>query len=144
MKKTIILTVILLAGFAGFTQSKDEKDLMARTYLLSHTVFGSKDSLTLEDLFAKQSTYGHSHGNLQTRQEAIASISKNKSVYKDTAVKILAVLVEGKTAVVRHLFQAKENKADGTVTPLNLTMLLVWIKEKGKWRLMARQAVPLG
>lgn len=144
MKKTIIIALFSLTALAGFAQSKDEKDLVERTYLLSHTVFGTKDSLTLEDLFARQSTYGHSHGNLQTRAEAISSISKNKSVYKDTSMKILQVLVEGNTAVVRHLFQAKENKADGTVTPLNFTMLLVWVKEKGKWRLMARQAVPLG
>lgn len=143
MKKTSIIAFFLLTAFAAFAQSKDEKALVERTYLLSQTVFGSKDSLLLEDLFARQSTYGHSHGNLQTREEAIAAISKNRSVYKDTAVKILKVLVEGKTAVVRHLFQAKENKTDGTVTPLNFTMLLVWVKEKGKWRLMARQAVPL-
>jgi hypothetical protein len=39
------------------------------------------------------------------------------------------------------LFVAKEVKKDGSITPLNFSMLLVWIKEKGKWRLMARQAV---
>ncbi len=142
MKKlfTFFLIVVALSAKA---QSKDEKALVERTYLLSHTVFGTKDSMTLEDLFAKQTSYGHSHGNLQTREEAIAGISKNKSVYTDTSVTILKVLVEGKTAVVRHLFKAKENSKDGKITPLNFTMILVWIKEKGAWRLMARQAVSL-
>lgn len=143
MKKTILIATLLVAGLAGMAQSKDEKQLVERTYLLSHTVFGSKDSLTLEDLFAKQATYGHSHGNLQTREQAIASISKNKSKYTDTAVSNVQVLVNDKTAIVRHLFKAKENKVDGTVTPLNFTMMLVWVKEKSKWRLMGRQAVSL-
>jgi ketosteroid isomerase-like protein len=140
MKKLFVI-LLLAATFVSNAQSKDEKQLVERTYLLSHTVFGTKDSLTLEDLFAKQATYGHSHGNLQTREEAIKGISKNKSTYTDTSVTILKVIVEKNTAIVRHLFKAKENKADGSVTPLNFTMMLVWVKEKGKWRLMGRQAV---
>ncbi|MGZ3881653.1 MAG: nuclear transport factor 2 family protein [Flavisolibacter sp.] len=140
MKRLIVVLFVTIAFVAG-AQSKDEKELVARTYLLSHTVFGTKDSLTLEDLFAKQATYGHSHGNLQTREEAIKGISKNKSNYTDTSVTILKVIVENNTAIVRHLFKGNEHKADGSVTPLNFSMMLVWIKEKGKWRLMGRQAV---
>jgi ketosteroid isomerase-like protein len=140
MKKLLVILLIAIA-FVSNAQSKDEKQLVERTYLLSHTVFGTKDSLTLEDLFAKQATYGHSHGNLQTREEAIKGISKNKSNYTDTSVTILKVIVENNTAIVRHLFKANEHKTDGSVTPLNFTMMLVWIKEKGKWRLMGRQAV---
>lgn len=140
MKRLLVVLLVVIAFTSG-AQSKEEKQLVERTYLLSHTVFGTKDSLTLEDLFAKQATYGHSHGNLQTREEAIKGISKNKSTYTDTSVTILKVIVENNTAIVRHLFKAKENKPDGTVTPLNFTMMLVWVKEKGKWRLMGRQAV---
>jgi ketosteroid isomerase-like protein len=143
MKQAIFVFAFLTASVAAFSQSKDEKALIERTYLLSHTVFGTKDSLTLEDLFAKKATYGHSHGNLQTREQAITGISKNKSKYTDTSVSILQVLIEDDVAIVRHLFKAKENKADGTVTPLNFTMMLVWVKEKKKWRLMGRQAVSL-
>lgn len=140
MKGLFVVFFVAVAFVAG-AQSKEEKDVVARTYLLSHTVFGTKDSLTLEDLFAQQATYGHSHGNLQTREEAIKGISKNKSNYTDTSLTILKVIIENNTAIVRHLFKGNEHKADGTVTPLNFTMMLVWIKEKGKWRLMGRQAV---
>lgn len=141
--KKIIFLFALLASLLVHAQSKDEKALVERSYLLSHTVFGSKDSLTLEDIFAREATYGHSHGNLQTREQAIAGISRNKSVYTDTAVSNMQVIVEGKTAIVRHLFKAKETSKDGKVTPLNFTMMLVWIKQSGKWRLMGRQAVSL-
>ncbi len=140
MKKLLAVILLAFATIAN-AQSKQEKELIARTYLLSHTVFGTKDSLTLEDLFAKQASYGHSHGNLQTRAEAIKGISQNKSKYTDTSVTILKVIIEDDVAIVRHLFKANENKPDGTVTPLNFTMMLVWVKEKGKWRLMGRQAV---
>jgi len=140
MKRLFVVLFVAIA-FVASAQSKEEKEVVARTYLLSHTVFGTKDSLTLEDLFAKQATYGHSHGNLQTREEAIKGISKNKSNYTDTSVTILKVIIENNTAIVRHLFKGNEHKADGTVSPLNFTMMLVWVKENGKWRLMGRQAV---
>ena len=144
MKKTIFLALVLFTGIAVFAQSKDEKELVERTYLLSHTVFGTKDSLTMEDLFAKKATYGHSHGNLQTREQAIAGVTKNKSRYTDTAVSNVQVLqYDDDVAIVRHLFKANENKVDGTVTPLNFAMMLVWVKEKKKWRLLGRQAVSI-
>ena len=143
MKKVLFILFLVLVASSAFAQTKDEQEVVARTYLLSHTVFGTKDSLTLEDLFAKQATYGHSHGNLQTREEAIRGISKNKSYYTDTSVTILKMIIENNTAIVRHLFKGSEHKPDGSVTPLNFTMMLVWIKEKGKWRLMGRQAVSI-
>ena len=135
---------LLLIGFSANAQSKNEKQLIERTYLLSHTVFGTKDSLTLEDLFAKTATYGHSHGKVQTRAEAITGISHNQSVYTDTAVSNISVIfADDDVVIVRHLFKAIENTKDGKKVKLNFTMMLVWVKEKGKWRLFGRQAVSL-
>jgi Domain of unknown function (DUF4440) len=143
MKKLLLISFFLFSTVIVFAQSKDEKELTEKTYLLSHTVFGTKDSVTLENLLAQTVSYGHSHGNLQTRSEMIKSVSHNLSNYTDTAVSNIKVFIQDKTAIVRHLFKAKENKKDGTVTDLNFTMMLVWIKENNEWKLMGRQAVSL-
>lgn len=136
--------MVLLAISTNAQTKKDETKLVARTYLLSHTVFGKKDSLTLEDLFAKTATYGHSHGKIQTRREAIDGAYHNQSTYSDTAVSNISVLFANKnTAIVRHLFKGIEHTKDGRDVPLNFTMILVWVKESGKWRLFGRQAVSL-
>ena len=134
MKKLLFFVSLTILALAGFAQTKQEQALIERTYLLSHTVFGTKDSLMLEDLFARKATYGHSGGKIETRGEAIAAISKNKSVYADTTVSNINVIINDDVAVVRHSFKAAEKKVDGTVTPLNLSMMLVWVKEKRKWR----------
>ena len=141
--KILLTTALLFTVAIANAQTKDEKELTEKTYLLSHTVFGTKDSLTLEKLLAKTVTYGHSHGNLQTRDEMIKGVVHNQSKYTDTAVSAIKIFIEDKTAIVRHLFKAKENKKDGTVTDLDFTMVLVWIKEKSQWKLMGRQAVSL-
>jgi uncharacterized protein DUF4440 len=144
MIKKILFIAFLFSVLIGNAQSKDEKELTGRTYLLSHTVFGTKDSLTLEDLFAKNLTYGHSHGNLQNRSQAVNGISHNQSTYTDTAVSNITITFgDDDVAIVRHLFKANEHTKDGRIVPLNFTMMLVWIKEKKKWRLMGRQAVGL-
>lgn len=144
MKRALFILPFVFAAFALSAQSKAEKAIIERTYLLSHTVFGTKDSMTMEDLFARQVTYGHSGGKIETREEAVTGITKNKSVYTDTAISNIRVTRKGNdAAIVRYLFRANEHKADGTVAPLNFTMLLVWVKEQGKWRLMGRQAVKL-
>lgn len=141
MKKVLFIFALFIVSFAGLAQGKKEQALIERTYLLSQTVFGTKDSLALQDLFAKKASYGHSSGKVETREEAIAAISKNKSVYVDTAISNMSVVINDDVAIVRHLFKAAEKKADGAVAPLNLAMMLVWVKEKGKWRLAGRQAV---
>jgi ketosteroid isomerase-like protein len=140
----IFVFVLLLNAFTVNAQSKNEKAVIERTYLLIHTVFGTKDSMTLEDLFAKPATYGHSHGNVQTREQAISGISHNQSTYTDTSVSNVSVIfANDDVAIVRHVFKATENAKDGKLTPLNLGLMLVWVKEKGKWKLFGRQAVPL-
>ncbi len=144
MKKLFLFVFLFSVLMSNAQSSKDERELVARTYLLSHTVFGTKDSMTLEDLFAKTLTYGHSHGNLQTRDQALKGISHNQSTYTDTAVSnISVVFADDDVAIVRHLFKANEHAKDGKLTALNFSMMLVWVKEKKKWRLFGRQAVGL-
>jgi hypothetical protein len=141
--KRIVLIAALFIVYSVNAQTKLEQKLIGQTYLLSHTVFGTKDSLTLEKLFASNLSYGHSKGKIESRQEALTNISKNTSAYKDTAVSNIKVMILGKVAIVRHLFVGKEYKKDGTIVPLNFTMMLVWVKEGKEWKLMGRQAAAL-
>lgn len=142
MKKVLIVLLVALS-FTGIAQNKAERQLIERTYLLSHTVFGTKDGAVLDDLLAKKLSYGHSGGKIENRMEAYNGITGNTSSYSDTAVSNIHLTIEDDVAVVRHLFKAKEHKADGTTVPLNFSMVLVWVREKRKWRLMGRQAVRL-
>ena len=136
--------MFLFCAISVKAQTRDELKLTEKTYLLSHTVFGTKDSMTLERLFARTATYGHSHGKLQTRKEAIDGITHNQSVYTDTAVSNISIIQANyQIAIVRHLFKANEHTKDGKITPLNFSMMLVWVKQGGKWKLFGRQAVSL-
>lgn len=141
--KQLTTILLLFVALAVNAQGKKEKEVIERSYLLSHTVFGTKDSLVLEDLFAKKATYGHSGGKLESRQEAIANIAHNRSAYTDTSINNFSTLMYDDVAIVRFVFKATETKADGKASALNLGMILTWVREKGKWKLLARQAYKL-
>ena len=69
-------------------------------------------------------------------QKAVTS----KMTYKNSVLERVSIDVDGKTAILRHNFRATSIE-NGTESPLNLSILQVWRKEKGKWRIWARQAV---
>lgn len=52
MKK--VFAVILLTGviFSAAAQSKKVRQVLSNTEILMHTIFGTKDSITLEKFFA--------------------------------------------------------------------------------------------
>lgn len=135
------LALMLIVVVVTTNAQSDEKELTKKTYLLSRTVFGTKDTVTLGKLLAKTVSYGHSHGNVETRNEMIKGVARNQTKYTDTLVSNLKVFVEDKTAIVRYVFKAKENKKDGSVSDLSLGIMLVWAKDKKEWKLMGRQAV---
>ena len=140
MKYLLTISLFIFSILVN-AQSKQERQALANSKLLEQTVFGTKDSITLEKLFAKNATYIHSSGKVETRDEAIGNIVKNKSVYtrSDTLISYNTETFKDST-VVKHLFIAKEKKADGTEAMLRLHLTLVWVKEKGDWKLFRRVA----
>ena len=139
--KNLLIILFLLPVLCVNAQSKKVRQALANTRLLERTVFGTKDSLTLEKLFAKEATYIHSSGKVEAREEAIRNIVQNKSVYAkiDTLVGYRTEVVKD-SIFVEHVFVAKETKADGAQSTLRLNLALVWIKEKGNWKLYRRKA----
>jgi hypothetical protein len=145
MSKIFLPIIFLLFSSICFAQTKEQITVLAQTGTLHNTVFGDKDSLTLEGLFWKELSYGHSSGKIENRNEAINSIVHNKSTYtKDYSfLTRYDIWISGATAIVRYLFKATEKKEDGSESPLYLNIMLVWTKEKGKWWLMGRQAIKM-
>src|SRR5258705_1147802 len=125
-------------------QSKETIKVMANARLLDQTVFGSKDSAALDDLFAKELTYIHSSGKTENREEALRNIIHNGSVYTKSPEPFpYSVSSRGDSLVVVHVFKATEKKANGTESALNLSIETVWVKEKKEWKLARRQATKI-
>jgi hypothetical protein len=144
MKKVFfLLTIALFTSLSAkvWAQKNTESAVLERVELLNNTVFGTKDSTTLDGLFAKQLTYGHSSGKVEDRQEALLNATvRNRIVYQNPTMSGFEVFFSGDAAIVRYILAA-EQVAGNNISKLNLGMLQVWVKEGKQWKLAARQAV---
>ena len=142
MKKILVLLFCFIT-VSSFAQYKSIQQISDRVMLLHSTIFGTKDSLALEDLLAYEVNYGHSGGKVENRKEMIENACHNKSTYTEIKTEINQVIVNGNTAVVRCLLTGTETKEDGKIIPLKLNTLLTWTKVKKTWKLMGRQSVKM-
>src|SRR3954471_16667820 len=107
MKQTLVILFSLLTVVV-YGQSKKDREALANSRMLMTAVFDTKDSVTLDKLFASSMTYGHSSGKIQTRAEAIHGIITNKSVYIELGVEGYKVNYVGDSIIVTHIFRATE------------------------------------
>ncbi len=140
MKLVIVLLTSFVAQFA-FAQASEEAKVWARADALRKAVFESKDSAALLDLVGSKVTYGHSGGNIEDKPTMVHNAIISKTTYRNTSVEKLSIAFIKETAILREIFRATSVDEKGVESPLNLSILQVWIKEQGKWRLIARQAV---
>lgn len=141
--KRFIYFLLLLLPFGSIAQSKDTRMVLGNARLLQSTVFGTKDSATLQKLFGTTLAYVHSGGKVETREQALHNIVHNKSTYTIDSIGEYSFSTSGDSAIVNHQFIGKEKKADGSVTDLALNIETVWLKEKKTWKLYRRKATKL-
>ncbi len=141
MKKTIALLAICIFSMPAFAQSGNEAKVWARVDALQNAVFGTKDSTVIAELVGEKLSYGHSGGNIEDKAKMVHNAAVSPTVYKNPTIERISLdFINKKTAIARYIFRATSVEK-GVESPLNLSLLQVWAKEGGKWRLQARQAV---
>lgn len=97
----------------------------------------------LESIFADKLVYGHSNGKVQNKAECIGEIvSLQPNDYLTITLTEQTITVSGETAVVRHIYSS-EFLSKGVKGNLRIGNVLIWQKQEGKWKLLARQAYKL-
>jgi hypothetical protein len=140
MKKLLAILLLSFTSSFAFSQSTEDK-VWARVETLNKAVFGSKDTVVIKSLVSEKLTYGHSGGNIEDMKMMVANTGKSKTIYKNVTVEKLSSVVVNKSVVVTYILRAVTVDEKGTETPLNISLMQVWGKERGDWKLFARQAV---
>lgn len=129
----VLFSTILLA------QSKDEKAVATAVDKLTRAMVEG-DRAVLESLVSDKLSYGHSGGHIDDRKEFVDKLTNGSSDFVKIDLTEQSISISGKAAVVRHIMKAATNDG-GKPGSVHLRILLVWQKEKGDWKLLARQAV---
>lgn len=130
-----------LISQTSFAQSTDEKAVTQAVEALRKALI-DPTAPTLDQLAADELSYGHSSGAVQDKAAFIEALTSGKSDFVTIDLTEQTVKVVGNTAIVRHHFSATTNDG-GKPGAVKLSILLIWQKQKGQWRLLARQAVKL-
>jgi hypothetical protein len=139
------LLAILFAAIiaqAASSQTNVNEQVWQKAEALNKAIFETKDSAVIEDLVAKEVTYGHSGGTIEDKVTMLHNAVANKEVYKNITIERQGAINAGNTVVVRYILRADALK-DGNTSALNIGIMQVWAKDRGNWRLFARQAVKL-
>lgn len=142
IKKIFCATVVILSfQFFINAQTKQEKAVAdAVEKLRAAMAYANKTQL--ENLVADQLSYGHSSGDIEDKKEFIEKIVSGQSDFVEINLTEQTISLNGKTAIVRHILNAKTNDG-GKPGEVRLRILLIWQKQKGNWKLLARQAVKI-
>ena len=127
----ILITLLLLSYEPNHLTANPVKDKMA----LEQRVVQWVDLMINPNL-----SYGHSGGHIDTKTSLQQSLLSGASDFVEIKVTDQQIAIVGKTAIVRHNIDCKTMDRGAPGNP-NLKVLLVWVKEKGGWKLLGRQAV---
>jgi ketosteroid isomerase-like protein len=137
---TAVAAVAAVAGSIprpAAAQASDEASVAAAVDAFRQAM-QANDRTRLEALCAPQLSYGHSDGHVQTREVFVADASSGKSTWKTLEFSRITNSVAGDAAVSRYTLTGEVETGD-KVTPVRIDVLMVWQKQDGAWKLLARQ-----
>lgn len=141
MIKKIIFMLGFLAVITVSAQRTNDIQAVIETAEKLRLAMISGEKSELESLILPELTYGHSGGHIDDAKEFVEKIATKKSDFVTIEITNQNVQIVGNTAIVRHHLYATTadlGKAPGDVS---LDIVLVWVKMKKDWKLLARQAV---
>ncbi|QHT65500.1 nuclear transport factor 2 family protein [Rhodocytophaga rosea] len=141
MKKLLGLFLCVIVAICVQAQSKEEKEVATAVETLKKAMLdGTRKDL--ENIAANELSYGHSNGLIENKAEFVEALASGKNDFVTINLAEQTVKMAGNTALVRHKLTGETNNG-GQAGTVNLSVLLVWQKQQGQWKLLARQAVKL-
>ncbi|WPR73466.1 nuclear transport factor 2 family protein [Algoriphagus sp. NG3] len=137
--KTIFALVLFISFTSAFAQAEKEVASQVeklRLALIDPTV------ANLSELSSIHLSYGHSNGKLENQAQFIEALVSGASDFATVEFQDQTIQLEKNLAIVRHNLAA-DVLDGGIANSIKIGVILVWHKEKGNWKLIARQAYKL-
>jgi ketosteroid isomerase-like protein len=138
--RLLLTTLFFLVIVSGYAQGVEETIRQLERQRFDAQV--RRDLPALRQLLADDLLYTHSNGKVDTRLSFLAAIESGASSYKDVVVEEEIIKVTGPTAVVSGVVRLQSIR-DGTWIPLHLRYTDVYVRQKGRWRMVAWQSLRL-
>ncbi len=141
MKYCCLLVLAVCLSLSSMSQSKQQTAVAAAVEKLRLAMVDGNRS-ELGSIASDSLSYGHSGGKIENKEAFVENIASGKSDFVSIELSEQTISIVNNNAIVRHTLNAATNDG-GKPATVKLKILLVWIKEKGQWKLLARQAIKL-
>ena len=139
---TVVMALALLTGAPVVAAPSSDEAAVAQAVEAFRNAMLKADRSQFEALCADQLSYGHSAGRVENKAQFIDAATSGQSTWKFITLTGQTTQIVGDTAVVRHTLTG-ETERDGKTNPVKIGVLMIWHKQDGHWKLLARQAVRL-
>ena len=140
MKKLLFYLLILTTAFTTKIYAQKEEMEVSKAVEALRAAMVNADSVALDKLTSDGLTYGHSTAKIETKAEYIHAIVSGLNDFSSIDLSDQSIKIFDNTAVVRHTFAANLTN-EGKPLTVKILVLMVWQKQQGDWKLIARQAV---
>ena len=141
MVRVLILFAVLFLATTGQAQSKEEAAVYAQLDRLNAAMVDRNQSV-LSEIYHNRMWYGHSSGKLDDKNAAIKDVMEGPLDFTSLDAEERSIQVVDKNAILRFIFHAKGIN-NGQEQTIRIGVMMVWVKEKSGWKLLARQAYKL-
>ena len=100
------------------------------------------DSMVLSDIASDDLVYVHSSGTVRNKQGFIDEFIRRSTNFSKVTIFDQTIKITGDNAIVRHRLVANAHNP-GYPSVVDIIILMVWRKEDGKWKMLARQAAKI-
>lgn len=141
--KSLFSFIFLVCFVFGFSQnySKKEKALLSQILKLD-SLMQNNNSKILE-LFSDDVSFGHSNGWVQNYQDFKTDFESGKVKYQSVKqTELKEFKIKNKFASVRRIIAVK-GLYKSEIFEMKLSVLELWIKQKGIWKLWSRQSAKI-
>ena len=139
-----LLNIFFLVTFLGkenYAQTQDQTQLTQRLEQFRLAMI-HPDSVVLTDLASDDLEYVHSSGTVRNKEEFINEFMKRWTNFSKVTISNQTIKITGDNAIVRHRLVADAHNP-GYPAVVDIIVLMVWRKEGGKWKMLARQAAKI-
>ncbi len=139
ISSVIIIILLVVISMTLNAQNKNEVTVKDAVEQFRKTML-DPDSILLDKLTSSKLSYGHSGGHIDGKTEFIQKLTSGQTDFVTLEFTEITISVSKNMAIVRHKLNAvtNDNKKPGEV---HLAVMLIWQKQRGHWKLMARQAI---
>lgn len=138
-----VTTLLALLGAAVVTAAAANEEQQVRD---AERTIGAAivkaDAAVLNAMLAAELAYTHSDATTDTKAQYLANLANGSMKYESIEQSDFSIRVYGKTAVSRSILAMKVNR-NGRASSFRAQALRVWVKNGGKWQLVAHQTTRL-